>query len=686
MSGPRRIWLCDLTHNQQSIASNTVPLGVGMIAAALGQRFEDRIEVRLFKMPEDLDAAFAQDGPPDAVGFGDYCWNHDLNVGFARAIKARYPRVVTLAGGPNYPREADKRAAFLESYGPALDFFVRGEGEEAVARLVARLIEVGFDAAVLKTGRPLDQCAYLWEGRLIEGPRLPRLNVSDLPSPYLAGLLDDYLRGEFMPLLQTTRGCPFSCAYCVEGSPEYRRVSRRTAAQIAAEFEYVASRRPRVGNVFVADSNFGLFPGDLDTARVIARMYHRYGWPQFLHAATAKIKKERVLELVRVLEGRMRISASIQTSDPEVLANVHRQNVPVHDLLSLTREANLLGGNTYSELILALPGDTRAKHFKSIEDVAALGINVIRPFTLMLLPGAELETSAARRRFQMATRFRVLPRCFGLYHFADIPIPAVEIEEVVVAGEGLTFEDYLDCRRFALVVELFYNEGQNRELFRFLAGYGLEAFDFLTALWERLDDLPSDLADLFRRYEAETRSELWASRAELEGFARQPANLRRYLNNELGRNLLFSYKAEALDRHLDAVLEVAYRLADELLARTVSRDEAAVVKRFLENMHRFAFCRGERLLDVDFRPRAEFDFAVRELFEDPSDGPVPIRRLERPAMIEFSHDPEQVKLIESHRAEFGDDEVGRARIFSRLPTNRVWRRAREVAAPEGRAG
>jgi radical SAM superfamily enzyme YgiQ (UPF0313 family) len=671
-----KIWFCDLTHNQQVIAANSVPLGAGMVAAYCVKIFGEAIRVRIFKFVEDLDRAFADEGPPKVIGFSNYVWNHDLSMSIAKAIRKRHPQIIIISGGPNYPRDRSRREAYLRSIGDTVDFFIRGEGEAATAHLLRRLMNVDYDVKALKNGEKIRHCSYLYGDQLVEGERFERMKMAELPSPYLTGLLDEFIGGKIEPLIQTTRGCPYSCAYCVEGSPEYRRISRRTKEQIEAEFEYVAARRPEVGSVFLADSNFGLFPADAETARSVANVYGQYGWPQFLHAGVAKSRKDRVLAIVRILGGRMRVGATIQTSDPEVLKNIHRENVSTEELIRMTKEANVLGGNTYSELILGLPGDTKEKHIKSVRDVIQFGIKSVRPYTLMLLPGSELDMDSVRRKYGFVSKFRVLPRCFGLYSFGGESIPSVEIEEVSIASNTMSLDEYVECRYFDLFVELFFNDEQHLELYQFVGQYGVGPLDLLDELWRRRGEMPPALMDLLERFKVETRAELWESKSDLEEFAKKPENITRYVNNELGRNLIYAYKTECLMNHLKENLDFAYQVAKDLLERRMARELLDEASAFLEEMKVFCYLRSHRFLDTELKISAEFCYDLPSFFSELQNGRVVHRRLDAPCRLEFYHDPEQVRLIQFHKAEYGDTEAGRTRIVARLPIHKAYRKVR----------
>ena len=99
-------------------------------------------------------------------------------------------------------------------------------------------------------------------------------------------------------------------------------------------------------------------------------------------------------------------------------------------------------GTTYSDVILALPGDSLARHMHTVCSLVDGGLHQIRNHTLVILDGSELGTDLHRERFHINTRYRVVPRGFGIYRFAGRELRSAEIEEVCVENETLSLEDY----------------------------------------------------------------------------------------------------------------------------------------------------------------------------------------------------------------------------------------------------
>jgi hypothetical protein len=92
-----RIFLCDLTYTQQTIASDVMPAAVGGIAAYLKQEVPT-VDVRVFKYPEPLtrELESMQRGEraiPRLVGFSNYVWNCNLREALPSSSTARSLRV-----------------------------------------------------------------------------------------------------------------------------------------------------------------------------------------------------------------------------------------------------------------------------------------------------------------------------------------------------------------------------------------------------------------------------------------------------------------------------------------------------------------------------------------------------------------------------------------------------------------
>jgi radical SAM superfamily enzyme YgiQ (UPF0313 family) len=671
------VWLCDLTHTQQTIASDSMPLGIGMIAA-YGQKILGReFKFRLFKYPEELIKEFlkspSQDisGVPSVIGFSNYMWNLDLSYSLAEEIKRRLPKVIVVFGGPNYPLDINEQKNFLAER-KAIDFYIYGDGEKAFSDLLAALEEDNFDVKKTKK-RSLKSCHYWSEKQFVRHEPAPRLSLKEIPSPYLAGLMDKFFDGKLMPLIQTCRGCPFTCLYCCEGQPYYKHISFSDLDLTNSEMQYIGKRSKKIKRMFIADSNFGLYKRDIDVCRAIARAQRKYKFPEYIHVATAKNNKKQVLEAAKIIGGSLRISASVQSTDAEVLKNINRQNVSLDDAIQLAKEATQIGGNTYAEIILALPGDSLKKYLKSVEDMINIRLNYLRIWTLMMFYGSELSLPTVRKKFGLITKFRVLPRCVGSYKFGRKRISSIEVEEVGVETNNMDFKDYLEARSFCLSVETFYNDGVLEELFFFLEQYNIKPFDLIRQIHQNKNNFPKNLKNLYGKFIKETADELSPTKGKLEKFAKNNKIVRGYISGKYGSNLVFKYKAISFARYVKEIHRVAFDAAQKLLEANgeASRDES--ILDFLNELKYYSLFKRNNMIDASKKYFKKFWFDIRTAEKMKFKIKPEDLKLKKPIRIKFGHTKEQARIIDDYLAEFGKSIIGISRIFSRIYIKKIYR-------------
>jgi radical SAM superfamily enzyme YgiQ (UPF0313 family) len=654
------ILLADLVHptNQHK----TFPYAAGCVGSYAAAHLGERASVAVFRCADELGEAFTA-RPPEILGCTNYIWNLELGYEVIRQAKATAPGTIIVMGGPNYPTDPDGQLAFLERY-PLIDFYVYKEGESPFAALVEHLLSVGFDAAELKRQRPrIPAVHYLAGGELLAPPPLPRQrDLDSFPSPYLSGLLDKFFgSGDLVPLIQTKRGCPFQCTFCVEGEDYYTKLGSVTTARFRAEVEYIAERMATGGPpvLHIADSNFGMYAHDLEICDVIAAVRERYGWPETIEVSTGKNRKERVLEAVQRTKGAMRFGPALQSTDPQTLRNVRRSNISESVLMEMASAAADLDHRSYTELILNLPGDTPAAHLRSIRAAMEAGMQRIKMYPLVLLPGTDLAGAAARREFGLQTRFRVLPLCHGMHRFRGRPFPSVEVAELVVATDSMSFTDYLWCKRFELSVEIFYNDMYLEEIHGLMRGLGLSMFDFVERCHDQFSAFPDELKGLYAALEHGVRDNLWESRdACLEHF-RDPAHLEPYAREEY-KNSLGTLKAIALLEHIESLLAVARAAAYECIAAAGLEGQA--LREYVDEVIEYSRLRRRSLLDPALEPEGTFRFAFDQIKEHEFRVQPGEFRLPSPRTMRFWHDAAQARDIRALCAAVSNP-VLRARSF-----------------------
>jgi radical SAM superfamily enzyme YgiQ (UPF0313 family) len=657
-----KLVLADLTYTQQGIQSEIMPQAIGCVGTYCRKVHGDRVDLRLAKLPEDFIGLL--DGfRPDVVGFSNYAWNSRLAGRFAQAVKRATPSVKVVLGGPNYPVDPAEREAFLRQR-PYADFYVRGEGEVAFAGLMGLLLDGAVD------GSPIPGVDYIdpASGAYVSGPDVPRLtDLGEVPSPYLAGWLDPYFPQGFLPIVQTARGCPFSCTFCVEGDRYYSKVRHHQHARVEGELNYIGERMAplvaagRRADLFIADSNFGMFADDLETCRVLRGCQERHGWPAYISVATGKNNKDRVLEAAALVQGALRLSGSVQSLDQEVLDNVKRANVSSDQIVAIATEGGRLGANTYSEVILGLPGDTVEKFEATVAKLMEGGFNQVEVYTLMLLPGSEMNSAESRARFGLTTRFRLMPRCFGHFDYDGETLAVGEIEEVVVATNSMSFDEYVECRVTALFIAILHNDGLFSLTIELLKSLGIPFFRLVSAV--RALALPPALAGVVREFRRETVDELWDDRDQLAAFIAQPENVKRGLDGEFGNNVLYRGKALTMTTAADDLAEVVAEGLKQVCAAYLGGLTDAQCA-FIDEMTRYQGFRAKQMFDVAApAPELETRFPFEEVVA--AGGFATLGQAGVPVRYRFVHDDQQKRTIAWLVDTYGADVKGLSRLVTR---------------------
>jgi len=670
---PLRIYLGDLTYTTLSLATDAFPLNIGFIAAYAEKIFSDQVELRLFKYVGDLENAI-NENPPDILGLSNYPWNFNLGLEFFRMIRAVSPRAICVMGGPNIPQEDEDRMQFIRR-NPLIDFYAYLEGEEAFAALVARAIDTGLDREKMKAS-PIDGFIHrISDNEVVKGTLLTRRRVlDDIPSPYLTGHMDKFFDGKLSPMIETNRGCPFSCTFCHEGNPLISKVNFFSVERVKAELDYIAAAVAKapilISNLTFADPNFAMYERDYEIVEHIEKIQQRQNWPRSIFASTGKNKKERIAKALRKLNGSMSMWMSVQSMDPVVLHEIQRDNISTSEMLALASVYQELGLPTFSELILGLPGDSYERHVKSISEVLEAGINVVETYTCMLLNGTKLKTAFSRATYKIGSHFRILPRDFAKLQNGRV---AVEIEEVITSTSTMTFEDYREARKLHLMVSVVYNGGGFSPLLRLLRQRKIPIVALLQGIIAGIKLAPISVQEIFNSFVRLTKEELWDSEEELRAYVCADNNYKKLLRGEIGINLIQTHMAKSLavaDDWVDYVFTtVKTMLVDEVEADAENRAIFTDIR---------AYCSG-RMHNIWGSDRNEdcpcvlLRYDIAAWMRSSLSMPLSQFELSVPLMYKFGFSDAKMEEMAAQIERYGTTATGIGRIIVQMGRDRIWR-------------
>src|SRR3989338_4316954 len=253
------------------------PLAVGYVATYAKQLFGREVDIKILKKPE-LFLNYALENKPDLIGLSLFYWNTNLNHFLIKKIRQTLKEnPVIVYGGPSIDTDPLEQKKMFQRH-PEVNALIPNEGELGFANIIRRILS---DQQHL-WNTPIDGVVYQENGELVAGaPVGLSLDITTLDSPYLMGLLDDYLDGCYKPLLQTSRLCPYSCSFCVSGKTK-GKLRAFSMAQVKEEISFISrafKNSPHL-TLQIADENFGILHRDIEVAEHIKKCSEDLNYPK----------------------------------------------------------------------------------------------------------------------------------------------------------------------------------------------------------------------------------------------------------------------------------------------------------------------------------------------------------------------------------------------------------------------
>lgn len=667
-----KIFLGDLTHETVTTSSDTMPLNIGYIAAALNAHFQEELSIQLFKSPGKL-LNEIKINRPDVIGLSNYCWNADLSYFFLEYTKKKYGNVLTVLGGPDFPATSEDQFEYLRKK-PAIDIYMYQESEPAFVNLITKFVDADLNVDFIRE-QHLGNCISISSDKeqLLKGDMLPRIEAPDsLPSPYLTGLFDEFFKSSLNPFIQTNRGCPFSCTYCHEGGRYFSKVAHFSTDRVAEELLYIQKHIEGQSVLSISDSNFGMFERDVEICKIIRKIQDEMDYPRFINATTGKNNPDLIIEVIHTLKpGTIVMSASVQSMDPVVQKNINRKNLSWESHIEIQQKLHRInsGFRSLTDTIVPLPGETSNSYLDGIKKIINSGVDRILPYTLMLLNGTELNERESRKKYEIDSKFRVIPRSFGEYEGHK----CIEVEEVGVGTKDMPFSEYILCRKMALNLTLVYNDQSFKELMNYLDENGIDKFLWVNECLRRLGEAPHVLKKIYDDFEKETVSELWDSHDHLKAFYSKDANFKKLLSGEIGGNLLQKYWVQGVVHNFDVLCEYVFAAAGTLIENSVDEDKRKEKALELENIKEYTFVKRNDIFNVNspmngstFRSR----YDVRKWAHD---GKLPLSAFRRNIAYRVDISPEQRKIVDDSFRQYGSGVLAIGKISTRINTQKLWR-------------
>jgi radical SAM superfamily enzyme YgiQ (UPF0313 family) len=344
---------------------------------------------------------------PRIVGFGVYIWNVSQTYETIKIIKTISPDTVVVLGGPEISYAYERHPLYALT-----DYIIPGEADLAFRELAQRIL----------AGNPPHEKVF---------PTEPP-DLAEIELPY--SLYSDSDVQHRVIYVETTRGCPFKCQFCLSAIDH--RVRYFPLDPVLQEIKRLIERGAT--KLKFVDRTFNV---RLDHAVQVMEFLlanYRPGVSLHFEIVPDRLQPE-LIELSRKFPpGALRFELGIQTLNPEVASRIDRPQVnkKIIDTIRTLRESTSV--HLHTDLIFGLPGETLESFATGFDQLVALNPHEIQVGILKRLPGAPI--AIHDEPFQM--RYN--------------PNPPYEI----LSNTTTDFFTVQEIRRFARYWEIIWNSGR----------------------------------------------------------------------------------------------------------------------------------------------------------------------------------------------------------------------------------
>ena len=366
----------------------------------------------------------------DILGFACYIWNIEMTLHVVDMVKAVRPDIKIVLGGPEVSFTADE---LLERC-PNIDYIVQGEGEEAFHALVTAL-QLGNDGLdpVIPGVRGRRNGSILGSAEAVEVR-----DLSTIPFPYTEEDMED-LEHKII-YYESSRGCPFSCQYCLSGNKNTVRFfpQERTLEELQWFIDHGVKQVKFVDRTFNCAPHHHRplmeFMRDSDTDM----NFHLEMEPELMTEWETNI-------LCETPPGRIQIEVGVQSTHKKTLDAINRYNDWPYIQKSIRPIIQAGRTHVHMDLIVGLPHEDFKRFGQSFNDLFSLQPHALQIGFLKLLKG-----SGVRRMRE--------------YKYVADPLAPYE----VLSTHVLPYDDVRFLKYFEDVFERFYNSERFRTTFGYI--------------------------------------------------------------------------------------------------------------------------------------------------------------------------------------------------------------------------
>ncbi len=385
----------------------------------------------------------------DVIGMSVYIFNHEKSASFIQMIKQKRPHVRVICGGPEVTYQVKQWLAY------GVDAIIRGEGEFIFWDAVNGIKQSGIATKDNPKTSIVSADIHLLE--TYENPYFLDFDRQDEANRYL--------------YMEASRGCPFSCTYCMAGiEHKVRYFSMEYMKKVLQQLE-----SSNVRKVKFLDRTFNVMPKRaLSLIQLLNEIDREFNvqlelevsiWDSGLHQYFLKHGKR----------SRFRFEIGVQTFLEQTLEVVKRKQnneMVEHVIASLTKAGYVV----HADLIGGLPFESYYHFKKSFMRLFKTQPSEIQLGILKILPGTALAKQADALDI----------------HYDHLP------PYTILENHWMSSHDIKRLHQVALAIEKTYNRPICKSLYLYIEQHTIDLFELLVLIGLKIEELnhPYQLSDV----------------------------------------------------------------------------------------------------------------------------------------------------------------------------------------------
>ncbi len=431
--------------NAKYIHSNPA---VYSLYAYAGEELQQYLEIAEYTINQQKEEILRDiyERQPDVIAVSCYIWNIDMVTSLLCEIAKVLPNCVQWVGGPEVSYDASD---VLMKY-PSLRGVMVGEGEQTFSELMQYYVKDGFYSNLSEiSGIAYRDCS---NGKIMVTKSRELTDMSQIPFFYQ----DMNVFSHRIVYYETSRGCPFSCSYCLSSID--KSVRFRSMELIKKELSFFLEHR--VPQVKFVDRTFNCshrhameiweFIRDNDNSVT-----------NFHFEIAADILDEEELTLLNTLRpGLVQLEIGVQSTNEKTIEAIHR-TMDYQKLTEIVKRIQQKHNiHVHLDLIAGLPFEDIMSFRKSFDQVFALAPEQLQLGFLKVLKGSAMYRQSEE---------------FGIAYTETPPYE-------VLFTRWLRFSDVIELKAVEEMVETYYNTNQFRNALRLLGTHFTSAYEMFFEL------------------------------------------------------------------------------------------------------------------------------------------------------------------------------------------------------------